>query len=355
MGWEKGRQIGCGFVGLVLLLGLLLEMERGSSQKTASRASHHHPNHHIREQPPQPRPRPPKQPRRRSAHAPTASSSRSSPSAWRSSRSSTSSTTATTGCSSGTSRTCPGCTRSCGWSTSSASTSSTRRRSTSWRWVGAGRMVVRRGQLHGTRPPCNSSMQPTPPPCNQHHPHATRQVAAVDKPKLHMWETGIMRVTRHPQMVGQGLWCAAHCLWTGSSVVLAASAALMVHHLFGCWHGDRRLKVSAAGGLRCRAGLGWAGAFEGNAAASSHELPHATSMQANTPPCARSWPHATPPRRRPSTETPLTRSRPAPAWCPFRRSGKEGRSCRMTTTRSSCGGPTPPSPPSRWAPTLRTR
>lgn len=32
------------------------------------------------------------------------------------------------------------------------------------------------------------------------------QVAAVDEPKLHMWETGIMRITRHPQMVGQGLW-----------------------------------------------------------------------------------------------------------------------------------------------------
>lgn len=69
------------------------------------------------------------------------------------------------------------------------------------------------------------------------------EVAAVDKPKLHMWETGIMRITRHPQMVGQGIWCAAHCLWTGSSVVLAASAALMAHHLFGCWHGDRRLKA----------------------------------------------------------------------------------------------------------------
>jgi uncharacterized membrane protein len=27
------------------------------------------------------------------------------------------------------------------------------------------------------------------------------QVAAVDKPKLHLWETGIMRITRHPQMV----------------------------------------------------------------------------------------------------------------------------------------------------------
>jgi zeta-carotene isomerase len=76
----------------------------------------------------------------------------------------------------------------------------------------------------------------------------------VDKPKLHMWETGIMRITRHPQMVGQGLWCAAHCAWTGSSVVLAASAALMVHHLFGCWHGDRRLKVGGRGWERGTAG-----------------------------------------------------------------------------------------------------
>jgi zeta-carotene isomerase len=67
------------------------------------------------------------------------------------------------------------------------------------------------------------------------------QVAAVDKPKLHMWETGIMRITRHPQMVGQAIWCAAHTLWVGSSVMVAASAGLMAHHLFGCWHGDQRL------------------------------------------------------------------------------------------------------------------
>ncbi|KAH9318279.1 hypothetical protein KI387_020048, partial [Taxus chinensis] len=25
------------------------------------------------------------------------------------------------------------------------------------------------------------------------------EVAAVDKPKMHLWETGIMRITRHPQ------------------------------------------------------------------------------------------------------------------------------------------------------------
>jgi zeta-carotene isomerase len=26
------------------------------------------------------------------------------------------------------------------------------------------------------------------------------EVAAVDKPKLHLWETGVMRISRHPQV-----------------------------------------------------------------------------------------------------------------------------------------------------------
>lgn len=30
------------------------------------------------------------------------------------------------------------------------------------------------------------------------------EVAAVDKPKLHMWETGILRITRHPQVSHAG-------------------------------------------------------------------------------------------------------------------------------------------------------
>ncbi|KAL4423637.1 hypothetical protein ABPG77_009224 [Micractinium sp. CCAP 211/92] len=68
------------------------------------------------------------------------------------------------------------------------------------------------------------------------------EVAAVDEPKLHMWETGIMRITRHPQMVGQGIWCLAHTLWIGSSFMVVTSLGLMAHHLFGCWHGDFRLK-----------------------------------------------------------------------------------------------------------------
>ncbi|KAJ8634310.1 hypothetical protein MRB53_027646 [Persea americana] len=67
------------------------------------------------------------------------------------------------------------------------------------------------------------------------------EVAAVDKPKLHLWETGIMRITRHPQMAGQVVWCLAHMLWIGNSVVAAASFGLIGHHLFGVWNGDRRL------------------------------------------------------------------------------------------------------------------
>ncbi|KAK6914390.1 NnrU domain [Dillenia turbinata] len=59
------------------------------------------------------------------------------------------------------------------------------------------------------------------------------EVAAVDKPKMHLWETGIMRITRHPQMVGQVIWCIAHTVWIGNSVAAAASLGLIAHHLFG--------------------------------------------------------------------------------------------------------------------------
>ncbi|XP_061338714.1 15-cis-zeta-carotene isomerase, chloroplastic-like isoform X2 [Gastrolobium bilobum] len=69
------------------------------------------------------------------------------------------------------------------------------------------------------------------------------EVAAVDKPKLHLWETGIIRITRHPQMVGQVIWCLAHTVWIGNSVAVAASFGLIAHHLFGVWNGDRRLAI----------------------------------------------------------------------------------------------------------------
>jgi zeta-carotene isomerase len=68
------------------------------------------------------------------------------------------------------------------------------------------------------------------------------EVAAVDKPVLHLWETGVMRITRHPQLTGQLVWCFAHTAWIGNSFMVWTSLALCVHHAFGSWHGDRRLR-----------------------------------------------------------------------------------------------------------------
>ncbi|MBD1939028.1 NnrU family protein [Microcoleus sp. FACHB-68] len=67
------------------------------------------------------------------------------------------------------------------------------------------------------------------------------EIAAVTKPQVHLYETGIIRVTRHPQMVGQIIWCIAHTLWIGTSFTLVTSIGLILHHIFGVWHGDRRL------------------------------------------------------------------------------------------------------------------
>ena len=67
------------------------------------------------------------------------------------------------------------------------------------------------------------------------------EIAAIQKPQVHLYETGIIRITRHPQMVGQIIWCIAHTLWLGTSFTLVTSMGLVLHHLFGVWHGDRRL------------------------------------------------------------------------------------------------------------------
>lgn len=67
------------------------------------------------------------------------------------------------------------------------------------------------------------------------------EVAAVDKPKMHLWETGIIRISRHPQMVGQFIWCIAHTLWMGNSMMLTTALGLVAHHIFGVWNGDRRM------------------------------------------------------------------------------------------------------------------
>ena len=66
------------------------------------------------------------------------------------------------------------------------------------------------------------------------------EIAAVAKPQVHLYETGIIRISRHPQMVGQVIWCFAHTLWIGSSFTLVTSLGLIAHHLLGVWHGDYR-------------------------------------------------------------------------------------------------------------------
>jgi uncharacterized membrane protein len=68
------------------------------------------------------------------------------------------------------------------------------------------------------------------------------EIAAIQKPEVHLYETGIIRITRHPQMVGQVIWCFAHALWIGSTFMMVTCAGLIAHHLFAVWHGDRRLE-----------------------------------------------------------------------------------------------------------------
>lgn len=68
-----------------------------------------------------------------------------------------------------------------------------------------------------------------------------KEVAAVEKPTIHLWETGMIRITRHPQFVGQGLWSAAHLAMVGTSFTALTMALLVGHHAFACWNGDRRL------------------------------------------------------------------------------------------------------------------
>ncbi|WNZ22807.1 hypothetical protein HJG54_08025 [Leptolyngbya sp. NK1-12] len=69
------------------------------------------------------------------------------------------------------------------------------------------------------------------------------EIAAIQKPQVHLYETGIIRITRHPQMVGQVIWCLAHLLWIGTSFMVVTSAGLILHHLFAVWHGDRRWRA----------------------------------------------------------------------------------------------------------------
>ena len=43
------------------------------------------------------------------------------------------------------------------------------------------------------------------------------EIPAVLKPQVRLYATGIIRISRHPQAIGQILWCLTHALWIGSS------------------------------------------------------------------------------------------------------------------------------------------
>lgn len=68
------------------------------------------------------------------------------------------------------------------------------------------------------------------------------EIPAVLRPQVRLYATGIIRISRHPQAMGQILWCATHLLWIGSSFMVATCAGLIAHHLFAVWNGDRRLR-----------------------------------------------------------------------------------------------------------------
>ncbi len=69
------------------------------------------------------------------------------------------------------------------------------------------------------------------------------EIPALLRPQVRLYASGIIRISRHPQAVGQVLWCATHLLWIGSSFMLVTCAGLIGHHLFAIWHGDRRLRA----------------------------------------------------------------------------------------------------------------
>jgi zeta-carotene isomerase len=68
-----------------------------------------------------------------------------------------------------------------------------------------------------------------------------KEVAAIEKPQIHLWETGVIRITRHPQFVGQVMWSIGHLAMVGTSFTALTMALLVGHHWFACWNGDRRL------------------------------------------------------------------------------------------------------------------
>ena len=75
------------------------------------------------------------------------------------------------------------------------------------------------------------------------------EIPAIRKPEVRLYATGIIRISRHPQAIGQILWCFSHGLWIGSSFMMVTCLGLICHHLFAVWHGDRRLRAKFGDGF----------------------------------------------------------------------------------------------------------
>ena len=69
------------------------------------------------------------------------------------------------------------------------------------------------------------------------------EIPAILEPKVRLYATGIIRISRHPQAIGQILWCVSHGIWIGTSFMVFTSIGLIAHHLFAIWHGDQRSKA----------------------------------------------------------------------------------------------------------------
>ena len=76
------------------------------------------------------------------------------------------------------------------------------------------------------------------------------EIPALIRPQVRLYSNGIIRISRHPQAIGQILWCATHLLWIGSSFMVATCIGLIAHHLFGIWNGDRRLRLRFGEGFK---------------------------------------------------------------------------------------------------------
>lgn len=66
------------------------------------------------------------------------------------------------------------------------------------------------------------------------------EIVTINKPTQRFYTNGIIRITRHPQLIGMSLWCLGHFVWIGTTFMIATSIGLIGYHAFAAWHGDRR-------------------------------------------------------------------------------------------------------------------